>query len=319
MSSRPLHTRTKAITHPLRLEALEDRRLPSIIPLTTTLDSGFGTLRQAILDANAHPGLDTITFSIGSGAQTISPLSPLPDSTGPVIIDGTTQPGYGGTPIIQLDGSQAGSAVGLLIDGGNSVVRGLVISHFQSDSPRFDGKGGDLLENCYVGTDFSGTVAEGKGGGVAVFSSANTVGVTTGAARNLISGNGASGVVIAGAIDGKGSHNLVEGNYIGTNASGTAAIPNAADGVFLLNGANRNTIGGTTSGTHNLISGNVGGTLKLALQKGVKPPVGSVLSIITGLHSGNFTGLPEGSTITLHGETYKISYSGGSVTLTRVS
>jgi hypothetical protein len=63
----------------------------------------------------------------------------------------------------------------------------------------------------------------------------------------------------------------------------------------------------------------IGGTLKLALQKGVKPPVGSVLSIITGLHSGNFTGLPEGSTITLHGETYKISYSGGSVTLTRVS
>src|SRR5437667_4758637 len=57
--------------------------------VTTTDDAGAGSLRQAILDANANPGADTITFNIsGSGLHTISPLSVLPDITDPVTIDG---------------------------------------------------------------------------------------------------------------------------------------------------------------------------------------------------------------------------------------
>ncbi len=62
--------------------------------VTTTDDSGPGSLRQAILDANANPGTDTITFNIpGAGPHTIAPLTALPEITDPVIIDGTTQPG----------------------------------------------------------------------------------------------------------------------------------------------------------------------------------------------------------------------------------
>ena len=60
--------------------------------VTNTNDTGAGSLRQAILDANALSGLDTISFSIGSGVQTISPLTTLPTITDPIIIDGTTQP-----------------------------------------------------------------------------------------------------------------------------------------------------------------------------------------------------------------------------------
>src|SRR5579871_511942 len=71
--------------------------------VTVTDDDGLGTLRQAILDANAHPGPDTIVFQIApGGAQTIQPLSPLPDILDAVTIDGTTQPGYQGTPLIEL-------------------------------------------------------------------------------------------------------------------------------------------------------------------------------------------------------------------------
>src|SRR5260370_22422906 len=66
-----------------------------------TNDSGPGSLRQAILDANANAGPDTIRFSISSGPQAIAPLSPLPTITDPVTIDGTTQPGYSGAPLIE--------------------------------------------------------------------------------------------------------------------------------------------------------------------------------------------------------------------------
>ena len=66
--------------------------------VTNTNDFGPGSLREAILETNSNAGLDTIVFAIGSGPQTIAPLSPLPTITDPVIIDGTTQPGYPGTP-----------------------------------------------------------------------------------------------------------------------------------------------------------------------------------------------------------------------------
>src|SRR5512135_798334 len=71
--------------------------------VTNTNDSGAGSLRQAILDANANAGADTITFNIpGSGPFLILPLSLLPPLTGDTTLDGTTQPGYAGTPLIEL-------------------------------------------------------------------------------------------------------------------------------------------------------------------------------------------------------------------------
>ena len=78
--------------------------------VTTTADSGPGSLRQAILDANAAPGKDAISFDIGTGGvQTIQPLTTLPTITDPLLIDGTTQPGFVGSPIIELDGTNAGT------------------------------------------------------------------------------------------------------------------------------------------------------------------------------------------------------------------
>ena len=92
---------------------------PNSFVVTNTLDSGPGSLRQAILDANATPnvgGPDLIRFAIpGSGAHTIQPLSPLPTITDPVVLDATTQPGYAGKPVIELDGSLAANSNGLTI------------------------------------------------------------------------------------------------------------------------------------------------------------------------------------------------------------
>lgn len=78
--------------------------------VTTTADSGAGSLRQAILNANANPGADTIQFAIGSGFQSIQPLSSLPPIFDTTTIDATTQPGYAGTPLIELNGINAGTS-----------------------------------------------------------------------------------------------------------------------------------------------------------------------------------------------------------------
>src|SRR5688572_11728900 len=87
------------------LEVLEDRTLPSVFMVTETADGGAGSLRQAILDANANIGRDTISFNIGgSGPYSIRPLTPLPAIVDSVVIDGSTQPGYVSSPLVELAG-----------------------------------------------------------------------------------------------------------------------------------------------------------------------------------------------------------------------
>ena len=100
--------------------------------VTTTADSGPGSLRQAILDSNvATGGSNTIDFAIpGQGVQTIDLVSPLPAITNPVLIDGSSQPGYTGTPLIAIDTSSSGMADGLTITGSDVTVRGLVNGGF---------------------------------------------------------------------------------------------------------------------------------------------------------------------------------------------
>ena len=85
--------------------------MPTTFTVTNTNDSGGGSFRQAIIDSNGSgTGLNTITFAIlPAGVQTISLLSALPTVTHPVVIDGTTEPGFAGTPIIVLNGSAPGA------------------------------------------------------------------------------------------------------------------------------------------------------------------------------------------------------------------
>ncbi len=105
-----------------------------------------------------------------------------------------------------------------------------------------------------IGTDVTGTfaIANGANGVQILGGSGNTIGGADSSLRNIISGNTTNGVVINGS--GGALNNLVVGNYIGTNLTGTAAIPNSL-GVNIWNGATDNTIGGTGS-AGNLVSGN---------------------------------------------------------------
>jgi uncharacterized repeat protein (TIGR01451 family) len=224
--------------------------MPTAFIVTSLADSGPNTLRQAIVDSNANPGSNAISFQIvGAGVQTIDLLSTL-TITSPVVIDGTTQPGYAGSPLIALDGTnETASGGGLVITAGNTTVKGLSINGFTGLGIELQVNGGDVISNNVIGTVSPDTaVSLNTDGGILINNVANNT-IST----NVISGNQSTGVIIQGV---GAVNNLVQGNLIGTDRTGTLAAPNGDDGVDILQGASNNTVGGLDSTSENLISGN---------------------------------------------------------------
>jgi hypothetical protein len=218
-------------------------------PLVVTVDAdaGTGSLRQAIINANAAPGRDTITFNIPSGGTpSIILASPLPEITTPVIIDGTTQPT---SNRVDITGSDT-QPDGLRISGGSSTIRGLIIRRFTGNGILITGAGGNLIEGNFIGIDQSGLEEAGNGAnGVHIVDVPNnTIGGAAAASRNVISANAGEGVRIDGA---NATGNIVIGNYIGLSAPGTADFGNGASGVYIRRAPGNSVIG-------NIVSGNDG-------------------------------------------------------------
>ncbi len=159
-NSSPLRLSQRIRRRLLRFQLLEDRRLLATYVVDNTEDSGVGSLRQAILDANAQPGLDSIHFTIASGPQTIEPLTPLPTITDPVEIDATTQPGYIAEPLIELSGVNTGIASGIRIvaGGSGSQVRGLSITRFGAYGVEItSGANNVVVTQNWIGVGLNGT------------------------------------------------------------------------------------------------------------------------------------------------------------------
>jgi hypothetical protein len=236
--------------------------------VVNTNDSGEGSLRQAILNANATPGDDLITFDIpGPGPHTIALEASLPpllpetaETGGAIIIDGTREPDYAGTPVVELSGA-------LVLDGGNGltiasagcVVRGLVINRFATGilfTAQFRGPAdGGFIEGNYIGTDVTGAADLGNDVGVQLgtatltdSTSGNTVGGTAPTARNVISGNESGIVIFAGP-------HVIQGNFIGTDVSGSIALGNASSGLTLFS-SHSTQLGGPAPGARNIVSAN---------------------------------------------------------------
>jgi len=230
----------------------------AIFTVNTTADTGAGSLRQAIIDANASAAVaDTINFNIATGTQTITLNSALPSITSQLVIDGTTQPGFLGSPIIVLKPSVNASGInGLSLTSGSNLVKGLVFNGFGNYAIEITGAtaNGNTIYGNYIGVDISGNTAAANGGGVSIDGGAdnNVIGGTTAAARNIISGNNGQGIRIGGAGT---TGNKVVGNYIGTNAAGNADLGNSISGI-LIDQATATTVGGITGGGRNVISGN---------------------------------------------------------------
>jgi len=214
------------------------------------------TLRAAIMEANATVAADVIRFNIaGAGPHTITPGSALPNISRPVTIDGTTEPDFVTTPVVELNGTSAGGVSGLILVAGSSgsVIRGLAINRFGISGVAISGSNNNLVEGNFLGTDPSGTVDLGNvihgiqlNGGA----TGNVIGGSSGAG-NLISGNNINGVDIVQAGT---SNNRVIGNVIGLDRFGNADLGNTFVGVAIGQGATANIIG--EAGGGNVISGN---------------------------------------------------------------
>ncbi len=181
------------------------------------------SLREAIQYANLNSGFaDTIPFNIpGSPPFSIAPASPLPAITDPATVNAATQPGFAGTPIVELNGTNASGAPGLrLLSAPNTTLRGLVINRFNSGGIQVANSPSAIVAGNYIGTDVAGASALGNGTyGVSIEAGSDNalIGGATVADRNLISGNANSGISVQAA-----ANVVIRGNRIGTNAAGTA-------------------------------------------------------------------------------------------------
>ena len=255
-------------------EVIERRLLLTTYTVTTTADAGRGSLRDAINQVNNDDGPDVIDFKIGNisegggtgSSQSILTLSPLPAIFTTVTIDGTTQAGYTGTPLIVIDGKNSGQATapGLEIEADNSVVKGLAVVDSTGAGISINGANGVQLLANDVGV-IRGTgstrpgIAPNNGPGIAVaFSTGDQIGLP--GLGNLIGGNVGSGISVASLS----SSLAIEGNAIGALpiadnqiGIGPQNYGNGGDGI-ILTGAPSVTVGGSAVGVGNLISGNAG-------------------------------------------------------------
>ena len=244
--------------------------------VTNTNDAGSGSLRQAILDANALAGADTIAFNIpGTGPHSIQVLSSLPGITGPVTIDGYTEPGsavntavIGTNATLQIEIRPATpfatgvSGLDLLIGSTGSTVRGLAINRFRGAQLRIFSANSVVTGN-FIGPAIDGTTgftAPGPStqGGIQVIAGGGRVGGSTRAERNLVSGLEGVGLFLNPTSAGT----VVEGNLIGTTRTGLAALPNRTGIRIGTDGptASAVRIGGANVGSatpRNVISGNL--------------------------------------------------------------
>ena len=251
--------------------------LAGAFTVTNTNDSGAGSLRQAINDANADIDFSTIMFNIpGPGVHTIAPATSLPPLGFIVTIDGYSQPGaHANTQLvgndavllIEIDGDPGNLATGLLIEHSQSVVRGLVIHGCGTEIAVSSGAVGSFIQGNFLGLfpDGSDSVTINQDYGIVVgvdvvgrnvqpaaAGGDITIGGSDAQDRNVISGHAIGNISVEFS-----NHVVIQGNYIGTNAQGTAAVTEQDDGIR-MSGASKITIGGSFLGEGNVISGNDG-------------------------------------------------------------
>lgn len=281
----------------------------------TTADSGNGSLRSCL--QNASTGT-VITFSASvfppnSPAKIFlgSPLPPLAAgsitidaSAAGVILEGNGNLEYGIKVVsssnlikgLQIANFSAGD--GLLIDygGHNSRIERNVFNG-NRNGIRILYASNAIISGNMIGTDAGGTVARGNEWGIVLSDEATftRIGGLTTAERNIISGNTRTGVDLMGSSC---SWNEVLGNYIGTDITGSIAIPNGFAGVVVEMGARNNRIGGSTETERNVISGNTHMGIILSDSQSVQ---NSITGNYIGTNAAGTAAMPNGGGILVWG------------------
>ncbi len=245
-----------------------------------------------------------ISFAIpGTGVQTITLASPLPAVTDPATIDGTTQPTFAGTPVIELNGNGI-VGIGLTVSAPDTTIRGLVINRFTTFGILISGSTATntVVQGNYIGTNASGTAPLANGTGIDIrdLSSGARIGGTEPGAGNLISGNQSGVSVQVGAVN-----STILGNLIGLNQSGTTALANSVYGIQ-VNGSGA-TIGGTQAGARNIISGNGLDGVALHGQQGSNAILGNYI----GTNIDGTTAVPNGQSGVVIGQQSRNNTIGG--------
>ena len=251
--------------------------------VTNTNDSGAGSLREAITSVNASSTsqYSGISFSV---TGVIALASDLPAITKKVLIDGTTAPGYvsGNTttaPLVAVNFNNAGSGFNFNSGSAGSGISGLSIYGSNSNGITLNDSSITLLKN-YIGLNLSGTAGGNAKNGIYISSTStnNIIGSNpksiSGLYSNVISGNTLNGIQIYGSAG-----NKIQGNAIGTNPAGTAAIGNKNNGIWVTYYATENIIGGTAY--YNAATGqtnNPTGTKGTVAIVSIAPPLGNLIS-----------------------------------------
>ena len=238
--------------------------------VTNTKDSGSGSLRQALIEANNQSGGDTIAFNIPTsdpGYKDFVDISywkiiihtPLPelkknkttiDGYSQTIINGDTNP-FGPEIVIDGDGVGMGGVMSILtIQSNMNVVNDIVFYNAPGPAVRIiAGANNNSIKKSYFGSDPTGTAFFGNGSGIEI---------TSGSYANkiedcIIGANDTYGVLIT---DSGTDANVVSGSYIGVGSGDFSTIRNFWDGIYITGGAKGNVIGGSSETSRNIISGN---------------------------------------------------------------
>jgi YVTN family beta-propeller protein len=283
------------------LTTYQDIWIDPPILVTNTDDSGPGSLRQAIIDANTNIGNDVIGFNIPGtgGTHTIQPLSALPVITDPVIIDGFTQLGAekatATTPptlLIELDGINLITdhyTSGLMIHGGSSTIRGLMINRFGDDGIHIQDLGGNVIEGNFIGVDANGLAKGNYDGALRIWNSPdNVIGGDLPEQRNVMASDGSHIIQI---LLPQAANNVIKGNYIGIGPDGDTQLGTSQVGVRIDEQAHENTIGPS-----NVISGNLYAGISI---EGQNEPNNNII--------GNFIGTNANGTAAIGNQVFGIA------------
>jgi hypothetical protein len=217
---------------------LSSAALAATFTVTNTNGTGAGSLTQAVSDANANAGADIIQFNIpGSGPFVISGLPDL-SLTDTLTIDGTSQPGYSGAPLIEIRGDTDGEQIDVSASG--CVISGL--SFTEQFKAIVTLAPNATIRDCYFGLEPDGVTSMECYIGVEVESSYGVV--------------GPNNVFVATTdrpldIDNGAHHNSVIGNTFGLDASGNNSL--VVPTGILISGSD-NTIGGDDAASRNVIN-----------------------------------------------------------------
>ena len=297
-----------------------------LIDVNATNNIVGGSLDQRnVISSNVGPGVEI------RGSEYYSTEPP----TGNTVAGNFIGTDSSGKYVTEVDGASLGNPIGVLVESGaiNNTIGGLnelnpdgtvqlrqgnLISGNSGVGVEISGSGsysmtsGNVVEGNFIGTDPAGKsivdprgYSMGNGTGVLIMAGAqaNSVGGSVSSARNLISGNLASGVEINGSGSFVGTtENIVEGNYIGTDITGTRPLLGNAVGVLIDSGAHDNTVGGLTSSARNVISGNTTAGVDIAGGTVLLPEYGNeVEGNLIGTDASGTTAVPNLVGVTIEG------------------